>query len=336
MADSQKRCGVLLVNTGTPSAPEPRSVRRYLAKFLMDKRIRPMNAVVWWFILHFFILPKRGRVSAEKYRAIWSDEGFFFATTHEKIEVGLQAALDAAGHDAVVRCAMSYSEPTIPRALREMKRLGCNQLVVLPLYPQSAHSTCGAVRDGVKRGLRKARWQVEHDVIDNYHDNGTYIRAIAASIRNAGFNPESDDRLLFSFHSIPMIDIENGDTYELQTSATSLQIASELGIERRRWTIGYQCRFDKSRQWLAPFTRDVLARWSQVDGPRIFCVCPNFAVDCLETLYDIDHDLKPYYFDMVRKAGREPDSTKFTYVPCLNRSKAHVQVLMSVLEPYMR
>ena len=207
---------------------------------------------------------------------------------------------------------------------------------MLPLYPQSAYSTTGAVSDGVKRALRKARWDVPCDIIDNYHDDPTYIRAIAASIEHAGFQPDADDKVLFSFHSIPLADIETGDTYELQTGASSLAVAGELGIDRNRWTIGYQCRFDKGREWLSPFTRDVLARWAEAGVGRVFFVCPNFAVDCLETLYDIEHELKPHYFDCLRKAGQTPDARSFLYVPCLDRSRAHLKVLADVLHPYLK
>lgn len=329
------RFGILLVNTGTPEEPRPRAVRKYLAKFLMDKRIAPMNRIAWWFILHLFILPKRGHASAEKYAKIWTDEGSPFAVAHEKLTYGLNAQFKEENFDAVVRCAMSYSSPRVRDAIRELKKAQCTHLIVLPLYPQSASSTTGAVSDGIERALRKERWDVDCSFIDNYHDHPTYARAIAASIRHAGFEVDSDDKILFSYHSIPLTDIEAGDTYELQAGASSLQIAGDLNIERTRWTIGYQCRFDKGRDWLSPYTTDVLTRWAEADVGRIFFVCPGFAVDCLETLYDIDHELKPFYFDKIQEAGRRPISGDFVYVPCLDRSKAHVKVLADVIRPYM-
>ncbi len=329
------RCGVLIVNTGTPAAPKPHAVRKYLARFLMDKRIAPMNRVGWWFVLHLFILPRRGRASAEKYATIWTENGSPFTVAHEKIAQGLNGAYRDAGKNVVVRYAMSYSEPTVAQAVRELADAGCTRLVALPLYPQSAYSTAGSVSDSVARAVRRARWDGPCTVCSNYHDNATYIRAVAASIRHAGFDPESNDRLLFSFHSIPLADIEAGDTYELQTGASSLQIASELGLERTRWTIGYQCRFDKGREWLSPYTKDVLARWAEAGDGRVFLVCPNFAVDCLETLYDVKRELAPFYLDELEHAGRVPRADEFTYVPCLDRSRAHVKVLLSVLEPYV-
>lgn len=324
-----------MVNTGTPAEPRPHAVRKYLRRFLMDRRIAPMNRVGWWFILHLFILPKRGRASAAKYETIWTEEGSPFTVAHEKLARGLGVQFEEEGFDAVVRCAMSYGAPFVRDAVRELKQAECTRLVVLPLYPQSAFSTTGSVSDSVERAQRKERWDVPCDFVDNYHDDPTYVRAVAASIKHAGFDPASDDKVLFSFHSIPLTDIEAGDTYELQTGASSLQIAGELDVDRNRWTIGYQCRFDKGRDWLSPYTTDVLARWAAADVGRVFFVCPNFAVDCLETLYDIEHELKPFYFDKIREAGRTPLDEDFVYVPCLDRSRAHVRVLADVLRPHM-
>lgn len=328
-------CGVLLVNTGTPSAPKPRAVRKYLAQFLSHRRIVPMNRVAWWFILHLFILPKRGRASAKKYQQIWTPDGSPFAVAHERLQSGLQARFEKGGLDVELRCAMSFGAPSILSAVRELRDAGCTRLVVLPLYPQSAYSTTGVVRDGVAAALRRARWDVPCEIIDNYHDHPTYTQALAASIRHAGFDPDSDDKLLFSFHSIPVADVEEGDTYELQTGASSLQIASELGIERTRWTIGYQCRFDKGRDWLTPATGKVLDRWAEAGSQRVFLVCPGFAADCLETLYDVPNDLKPRYVDAARRAGHPVTPESFVYVPCLDRSRAHVRVLYDVLLPYV-
>ena len=323
---------VLLVNTGTPSAPTPKAVRSYLKRFLGNRRIVPVNPFIWWFILHFAILPKRAKASAQKYQQIWTPEGSPFALAHQALERGVAEELLARGHDVDVRVAMSFDSPRTHDVIRELRKEGCSRLTVLPLYPQSAYSTTYVVKDDVKSAVRGRRLRESTDVIDDYHANATYIRAIAASIRHAGFDPDNEDRLLFSYHSIPLADIDAGDTYELQTSATSLHVANELGLERSRWTIGYQCRFDKNREWLAPSTSDILQRWANVGGGRVFVVCPNFAVDCLETRYDVQRVLKPAYLERRRAAGHPTDMGSFVYVPCLGNSKAHVRVLCDVLE----
>ena len=332
----QERYGVLLVNTGSPSEPTPQAVRQYLSEFLMDPAILPMNRIAWWLILHLFILPKRGVRSAAKYERIWTDEGSPLVVVTSELEDKLIEQIEMEGVDAVVRCCFSYGEPSIAGSLEEMRAAECTKLVVLPMYPQSAYSTCGAVRGNFKRIFEPMGWDVPVEIIDNYHDNPVYIRSIADSIRRAGFDPASDDRLLFAYHSIPLVDIENGDTYELQTSATSLQVATELGIDHGRWSIGYQCRFDKGRTWLSPYVDEVLDRLAEGGRGRLFYVCPNFSIDCLETLYDVQYEHKQRYLDRLQEAGVEPSEDLFVYVPCLNASNAHVRTLCDVLDPYLK
>ena len=378
--------GIIIANTGTPAAPTKKAVKKYLSRFLMDPRICPMPRPIWWLLLHTVILRKRARASAETYRAIWTAQGSPMAVTYDALERGLAAHYEQQGAPVVVRCAMSYGKPTFKKAIKALKEAGCTRLVVLPMYPQSALSTTGSVRDAVARATRRARWKHPVAIVDDYSEHPAYVRAIAASVRNAGFSEEKGDRLLFSYHSIPLKDIEAGDTYELQTGATSLAVAGELGLDRRRWTISYQSRFDKGRTWLSPFTRPTLVRLARAAEPdsRLFMVCPNFAVDCLETLYDIPFELEPLYRaalvgeavnaeeepgalentgrraahcddhlaarQAAAHAGRDrtgepafrrgshrrptPEES-FIYVPCLNKSKAHLKVLTAVLAPYV-
>lgn len=328
-------CGILLVNTGTPAKPNPHEVRKYLSQFLMDRHIVPMNPALWWVILHLFVLPQRGRASAAKYEKIWTEDGSPFALAHENLESRLNELLRQEHIPAMVRCAMNYGEPSVCRCLQEMKDAECTHVVVLPLYPQSAYSTTGSVCDTVARAFKRIHWDVAYDIIDNYHENTAYISAIVHSIKDAGFNVDSDDVILFSYHSIPFVDINAGDTYPEQVKISSAQIAQELGIDRFRWTIGFHSRFDKEREWLSPFTHDIIMRWAQGGGKRVFLLCPNFAVDCLETLYDITYELEPLYLDYANVAERVSGKDNFVYVPCLNATDTHCRVLLSVLQPYI-
>ena len=333
---SSERLGVLLVNTGTPSEPTPKAVREYLARFLMDPCIVPMNKACWWLILHICILPSRGRKSAAKYEKIWTEEGSPLDVAHRGIQKKLSAALDEAGVDAVLRCGMSYSAPFVRDCLEEMRSAGCTRLVVLPLYPQSAYSTVGAVHGVFDAAMTDMKWQVPVDFIDNYHDDEAYLGAIAASIRAAGFEPGSDDHVLFAFHSVPLVDIENGDSYDKQVDYSCRAIAQKLGIDEDRWDVGFQCRFDKGRDWLSPYVDEVLGRLAESKPGRLFYVCPNFSVDCLETLYDIDHEHKPRYLEALRAAGVETNDESCIRVPCLNDGEAQIEVLYDVLEPHLR
>ncbi len=336
------RVGVLLVNTGTPAEPTPKAVKGYLSRFLSNRRIAPMNRLLWWPILHFCILPKRKVASAKKYQQIWTAEGSPLEATQEKLARGLENSYQEQGLDVVVRSAMSFSQPDVYRGVKALKKAGCSSLVVLPLYPQSAYSTTGVVEDDLKRALRRSHWKGSATLVPNYGTNPEYIRVIAASIARQGFDAAAGDRLLFSFHSIPLKDIEAGDTYELQVGATALAVAGELELERTQWTLGYQCRFDKGRQLLSPFTKNTLSTWADTGmRQRAYIVCPNFSIDCLETLYDLPYEIIPAYQEACARADQEagvqdPHPAELIYVPCLNASKAHLRVLESVLEPYIQ
>ena len=254
---------------------------------------------------------------------------------HKALAAALEARLESEGFDAPVRIAMSYGEPPVKKALREFCELECDRIVVLPLYPQTAHSTTLSVKDGVARAVRRAHWKGDTTVVEGYAEHPSYIRALAASIEHAGFGQQPGDRLVFSFHSIPLVDIEDGDTYELQTGSTSLHVADELGLDRKTWTISYHCRFDNARTWLSPFTKDTLARLAEVDDGRTFIVCPGFSVDCLETRFDVEIEFGDLYRESLQAAGHPVDDSRFVYVPCLNQSRAHVRALCDVLKPYL-
>ncbi|MFR5090745.1 MAG: ferrochelatase [Adlercreutzia equolifaciens] len=143
--------------------------------------------------------------------------------------------------------------------------------------------------------MRRARFKGDVRLVDGYSEDATYVRAVAASIRNAGFSEESGDRLLFSFHSIPLKDIEAGDTYELQTGATSLAVAGELGLDRRSWISAIRVASTRAARGCRPSRGPRWSVWPRAaePGSRLFMVCPNFSVDCLETLYDVPYELEP-------------------------------------------
>lgn len=392
------KLGIIVANTGSPDAPEPEAVKRYLREFLSDQRICPMNPRIWKIILNRCILPRRSVASAEKYRLIWTPQGSPLKVAMMSLARKLEAALvaeagaenevgapllapgagagdiplsreletDAAGAGApaipgpleeaapgevpAVRCAMSYGSPSLETALAELRQAGCDRLAVIPLYPQSAFSTTGAVMDGAKRTLGNLGWNPPLTEVDSYCGNPLYLAAIADSIRASGFDAAAGDRLLFAFHSIPLADIAAGDTYGDQAHATAEAVARELRLEPDEWAIGFQCRFDKSRRWLGPSTKDALkqlkgkeqgteqqdGRQSSAQRPsggRLFAVAPNFAVDCLETLYDIEVELRDAWQAAARASGAPEGSeaTRLHYIPCLNDSDAQVRLLRSLV-----
>lgn len=328
-----RHTGVLLVNTGSPSEPTPAAVKRYLAQFLMDPNVRPMPAAAWWPILHAFILPKRKHASAAKYREIWTAEGspLLAAAAHlaSRTESLLRSRL---GADApLVRAAMSYGEPGVASVLRELRAMGVERLVAIPLYPQSARSTSGAVMRRVREALRRLHWTPELIEVGPYADDPLYLDAVAESVRVAGFDPALD-RIAFSFHSVPRPDVEAGDTYPAQVDATCHALATKLGIAQDRWLHGFQSPFEDNRTWVDPFTIDLLGDAFGSDTRDFYLVCPGFSLDCLETLYDVEHEFRPL---VERAAAAAPGGAarhRFVYVPCLNAGDAHVQLMTTLIE----
>ena len=308
------KTGVIIANTGSPSAPTPDAVREYLKEFLTDPRIRPMNPLVWGIILNAFILPKRSVASAEKYKAIWTDDGSPLVANAESLA---KKASDSLGDGFAVRAAMSYGKPSMRDALQNLRDEGCERIVAISLYPQSAYSTAGVVKDKLDASLQDIGWRPEVEFVESYGDEGIYLDAVADSIRDAGFGEEGD-KLLMAFHSIPMADIEQGDTYAEQARSSAEAITERLGIEDSDWCIGFQSRFDKNRKWLGPFTAESLEALGECK--RLFVVTPNFSIDCLETLHDIGIVLRGRY-------SEDHPSSGFTYVECLNDSDAHVRLI---------
>ncbi len=323
--------GVLLVNTGTPEAPTPDAVREYLRRFLTDPRIAPMPLPMWNIILRLFVLGKRSVASANKYAVIWTDEGSPLDVIHRSLVDRLSERFELEGKGpAKVAYAMSYSSPFIGDGLKDLQNAGCDVAVVLPLYPQGAYSTVGVVQDQVAAAMGSLPRLRSVDVLDHYYDRPRYIEALAKRVRDSGFDCGGTDRLICSYHSIPLKDVAAGDTYVDQAMATTKALTESLGLPRERVTTLFQSRFDKGRTWQGPYLRQTLEQWAKAGvDENIYIICPNFAVDCLETLNEIQNDILPA-FDQVNDANGGKAST--TYIPCLNDSEDGVEVIADVIE----
>ena len=331
--------GIIIANTGSPDAPTPAAVRLYLAEFLTDEHIMPMNPVVWKFLLHACILPARSKKSAAKYSLIWTEAGSPLTVTMGSLARKLEAALRAQNCDVMVRPAASYGTPSLEDALSVCVDAECDEFVVVPLYPQSAYSTTSVVEDRA-RAAGSALHAPSLRFIPPYYRNPLYTEALVRAIRAAGFGEQEDDRLLFAFHSIPRCDLDAGDTYDRQVEETVHAIVDELGLADDEWALGFQCRFDKRRTWLDPFVSDALAAL-ETKGPigRLFVVAPNFSIDCLETLYDIEIELRERFCGGTADnadtggtvdtadADRANQTREFMYIPCLSDSDDQVALL---------
>lgn len=324
---STRKLGVVLANTGTPDSPDPAAVGAYLEAFLQDPRIAPaMPSALWRRIVTRHIVPVRSTRSAAKYWTIWDGSDFPLRTLTANLAQKLESHLCSSGIQAAVRPGMSYGAPSLEDACEALRAEGCTHIHVLPLYPQTAFSTTGAVQDAALRAQDTLGFP-HVEVGGSYAEDALYIQALASAIRQAGFDAQAGDMLFFGFHSIPLTDIRHGDTYEAQVRSTCALVARALQLNDAAWTLGFQCRFDKARKWLTPFAKEELANLAArgLRG-RLFYVCPNFAIDCLETLYDVPHELAPLYL-----GPNNLPRDRFVYVPCLNDSDAHVQVLANVL-----
>jgi len=316
--------GILLVNLGTPDEPTPAAVRRYLRQFLSDPRVVELPRVIWWPILHSFILRFRPARSAEAYRKIWTEHGSplllhsrdIAAAVQEKLSVRLSGSIN-------VELAMSYGKPSIHTALDNLYRQYVRRIVVLPLYPQYSGTSTGSVFDAVTRSLARRRWVPELRFINHYHDSAGYIAALTASIRDYHDLNGVGEQLLFSFHGVPRRTLINGDPYHCQCQKTARLVAESLDLDDSQWQVSFQSRLGRE-EWLRPYTDDVLQKWGAEKRGRIDVISPGFAVDCLETLEEIEIR----YAELYRQSG----GAELRYIPALNARDDHIAFLSRLVE----
>ena len=316
------RLGLLLVNLGTPDAPTTRAVRRYLAEFLSDPRVVEAPRALWWLALHGVVLRIRPRRSAAAYARIWTPQGSPLLVHSEALTQALQRRLAVRFGDRVlVSLAMSYGLPSIDSALEHLRRQNVRRLLVLPLFPQYSGTTTASVFARVTAELARWRWIPELRFVNDYHDEEAYLAAVADSVAEH-WRLHGRKHLLFSFHSIPQRYFAAGDPYHCQCQATARGVAARLDLAADDWSVAFQSRIGRE-PWLQPYTDVLLERYAQ-SGPRqVTVVCPGFAVDCLETLEEIDMRNRAAFF---LRGGDELD-----YVPCLNSSERHIHLLEQLL-----
>jgi ferrochelatase len=313
--------GVLLVNSGTPASLSTPDVRAFLAGLLGDPRVVEIPRIVWWPILHGIILRVRPRASARKYTAIWTPAGSPLAVESEALRAGLERAL--AAQDVPVGLAMLYTGgATVPEAIDGLRRAGADEIVVVPMFPQSCGATTGAVFDQVSAALRRQRDVPSLRFVASYHDEPAYIDALAASVDEHRREQGAARHLLMSFHGIPEQFVTRGDPYRKQCERTAGLLAARLGLASDAWSVSFQSRFGRAR-WLQPYTSEVLEALPRRGIRHVSVICPGFAADCLETLEEIGMENR----DVFLAAGGE----KYSYVPALNGRADHVAALRAVV-----
>jgi ferrochelatase len=319
--------GILLANLGTPDAPTPRALRRYLGEFLWDRRVVEMPRALWWLILHGIILNVRPRKSAKLYAEVWSPEGSPLLAIGRRQAAALAAELARRGRPVVVALGMRYGSPSLRAALDELRERACWRVLVLPLYPQYFAGTTGSTFDAVAAVMMRWRRVPALRFIADYHDDAATLAALADSARAVWSRDGEPERLLLSFHGIPERYAAAGDPYADQCRRTAERLRAALGLDAERVVMAFQSRFGREA-WLRPYTDDVLQEWARAGTKRVDVLCPGFAADCLETLEEIAHT----YRDLFLRAGGE----RFRYLPALNDSPAHIAALAGLVERHMQ
>jgi ferrochelatase len=311
------RIGVLLMNLGTPDGPDPKSVKRYLAEFLSDRRVVELPQIAWQPILRGVILTTRPKKSAHAYSQVWREDGSPLAAITRAQALALK---DAFGDGVLVDWAMRYGRPAIADRLQAMKDAGCERILLSPLYPQYCAATTATANDKAFEKLAGMRWQPAIRTLPPYYDDPAYIDALADSVR-AGLDALdfTPDAVLASFHGMPQRTLERGDPYHCHCQKTARLLSERLGIAL---TITFQSRFGRAK-WLEPATDTVLAGMPARGIRKIAIVAPGFSADCVETLEELTI--------RGRETFEEAGGERFAYLPCLNDTPGGIEMLRNVI-----
>ena len=318
------KTGVLLVNLGTPNSTSWWDVRKYLKEFLSDKRVIEVNFFLWQIILNLFILTFRPSKTAKAYKEIWmrkenmSPLRYYTEMQTKKLKEKIK------NEGIIIDHAMRYGNPSIKNTIINLKKNGCEELIVLPLYPQYAAATTATVCDEVYRSLMKMRWQPSLQIIPHYESEPLYIDALVKSINKKiselSWKP---DLIVASYHGIPKKYFDKGDPYHCYCQKTSRLIIEKFNKIPIQTT--FQSRFGP-QEWLQPYTDKALENLPKEGKKNILVVCPGFSSDCVETLEEIAIQGKNSF---LKHGGKN-----FDIVPCLNDDEEHINLLKHLVDRY--
>jgi ferrochelatase len=318
-----ERIGILLVNSGTPDSPSTRDVRRFLAGLLGDPRVVEAPRAFWLPLLHGVILRTRPFRSARKYRKIWTDQGSPLLTLSSELRLALEQELARRVIAPIsVELGMLYANPSVPTALAKLRDAGAQRVLVVPMFPQYCGASTAPVFDQVSRELQRWRWVPETRFIAEYPDHPGYIDALRDSVTQHWAAHGHTKHLLISFHGIPERYFKQGDPYHCKCHKTARLLADELNLAPDDWSVSFQSKYGPG-QWLKPYTDETLEGLPRRGIRSVTVVCPGFAVDCLETLEEIDIENRERFI----AAG----GTQYQYVPALNARPSHARALADLI-----
>ena len=316
------KTGVLIVNLGTPDSTSWFDIRKYLKEFLSDKRVIEVNPIIWQIILNLFILNFRPSKTAKAYKEIWMKNEnispllFYTKKQSEKISQSILR------ENIIIDFAMRYGNPSIKSKIYKLHEMGCESLVILPLYPQYAAATTATVCDEVYRTLMKMRWQPSLKIIPHYESDPLYIDALVNSIKRKineiNWKP---DLIIASYHGIPKKYFEKGDPYHCYCHKTTRLISEKYNLIEIQTT--FQSRFGP-QEWLQPYTDKTLESLPKDGVKNVLTICPGFSSDCVETLEEILIQGKESF---INSGGKN-----FDMIPCLNDNDDHITLLKSLIE----
>ncbi len=316
------KTGVLIINLGTPDSTNWFDIRKYLKEFLSDRRVIEVNPIIWKIILNLFILNFRPSKTAKAYKKIWMKEEnispLLYFTKRQKEEISKSLA----NEKLIIDFAMRYGNPSIKNKISKLQEQGCDNLIILPLYPQYAAATTATVCDEVYRTLMKMRWQPSLKIIPHYESDPIYIEALVKSINKKldeiNWKP---DLIIASYHGIPKKYFDEGDPYHCYCHKTTRLISEKFNSVKIKTT--FQSRFGP-QEWLQPYTDKTLESLPNEGIKNVLTICPGFSSDCVETLEEILIQGKETFLNSGGK--------NFDMVPCLNDNDDHINLLKSLIE----
>jgi len=313
--------GVLIVNLGTPDAPTPAAVRRYLKEFLTDPRVIEKDSIFWKLLLNTFILSLRSRRRARDYEKIWNrekDESPFKTITRSQAEK-LSKILEPLGKHVIVDWAMRYGNPSIASRLEVLVTWGCERILIMPLYPQYSAATTATVCDEVFRFMMQQRRQPALRILPAYYEDPYYIEVLTSSLQaELKSLPFTPDVVLASYHGMPKEAVAKGDPYQNQCVRTTELLRTQLGLDEKQLVMSFQSRFGRA-QWLEPYTINTVRMLARKGVKNLVVITPGFSSDCLETLEEI----RVENARMFKRHGGQ----NFAAIPCLNDSEAGMLML---------
>nr|WP_108483918.1 ferrochelatase [Oceaniglobus ichthyenteri] len=325
------KVGVLLANLGTPDNYDYWSMRRYLNEFLSDRRVIDYSPWLWQPLLQLVILTKRPFTSGANYKTIWNhdkSESPLATITKDQTAKIKEAMAARYGDDVMVDYCMRYGNPSTKSKVRKMIAEGCQKILFFPLYPQYAGATSATANDQFFRALMDEKWQPAVRTVPAYFDQPAYIDALAQSVERAyGAMETKPDILVTSYHGVPKRYLLEGDPYHCQCQKTTRLLKERLGWDDSQITTTFQSLFGPE-EWLRPYTVEEVAVLAKAGKKRIAVIAPAFSADCIETLEEINEEIKDSFMD----AGGE----SFTYIPCLNDDAAHITALSGVIEDNLK